>query len=312
MFHCNGWGFIWGMALVVGTNIILRNVETKAIYDAIVKYKVTHLCGAPIVLNMIANASPQDKKPLPNVVHTYTGGAPPPPSILTSMESQGFTVLHSYGLTETYGPALVCTWKPEWDALAPELRAKIKARQGVQHIGLQSVDVLDPATMTPVSRDGKTIGEIMARGSTIMKGYLKDEDATRAAFAGGWFHTGDLGVIHPDGYMEVKDRSKDIIISGGENISSIEIESVLFQHPGVLEAAVVARPDPQWGESPCAFVTLREGARVSADDLVAYCRKCLPRFYVPKRIVFGALPKTSTGKVLKFKLREIAKTTSKL
>lgn len=307
MFHCNGWGFIWGMALVAGISIILRNVDTKAIYNAIVQHRVTHLCGAPIVLNMIANASPQDKQPLPHVVATYTGGAPPPPSVLSNMESQGFTVLHSYGLTETFGPALVCTWKPEWDHLDPDLRAKIKARQGVQHIGLQSVDVLDPITMRPVPRDGKTMGEIMARGSTIMKGYFKDEDATRKAFEGGWFHTGDLGVIHPDGYMEVKDRSKDIIISGGENISSIEIESVLFQHPEVLEAAVVARPDAQWGESPCAFVTLRHGAHVSGEEIVAYCRKSLPRFYVPKTVVFGVLPKTSTGKVEKFKLREMVK-----
>jgi acyl-CoA synthetase (AMP-forming)/AMP-acid ligase II len=309
MFHCNGWGFIWGMAAVAGTNVIIRNVEIRAIYDCIVRHKVTHLCGAPVVLNMIASALPDERKALPQRVATYTGGAPPPPSVLSAMEEQGFSVLHSYGLTETYGPALVCTWKPEWDALPLQERARIKARQGVQHVGLQGVDVLDPGTMRPVARDGREIGEIMARGCTIMKGYFKDEEATRKAFEGGWFHTGDLGVVHPDGYMEVKDRSKDIIISGGENISSIEVEAVLFKHPDVLEAAVVAKPDERWGESPCAFVTLRANAKgnVTADTLIAYCRKHLPRYYVPKTVVFCELPKTSTGKVQKFKLRETAK-----
>lgn len=308
MFHCNGWTFIWGMAAIAGTNVIIRNVEAKAIYDSIVKHKVTHLCGAPVVFNTIANAPPQDKKKLPGRVFTITGGAPPPPSVLSNMESMGFTVLHSYGLTETYGPALVCVWKPEWNGLSAEERARIKARQGVATVGLQGLDVLDPDTMKAVPRDAKTIGEIMIRGHTVMKGYFKDEDATRKAFEGGWYHTGDLGVMHPDGYVEVKDRSKDIIISGGENISSIEVESVLFKHPQIMEAAVVARPDKHWGESPCAFVTLREGAMgVNADTIVAYCREHLPKFYVPKTIVFCELPKTTTGKVQKFKLREMAK-----
>lgn len=311
MFHCNGWCFVWGMAAVAGTNVIIRNVEAKAIYDSIVEHKVTHLCGAPVVLNTIANAGPHERKPLPGRVSTITGGAPPPPSVISSMEEKGFSVTHSYGLTETYGPALVCTWKPVWDRLPAHERARIKARQGVAHMGLQGADVLDVTTMQPVARDGTTIGEIMIRGSTVMKGYFRDEEATRKAFEGGWFHTGDLGVIHPDGYIEVKDRSKDIIISGGENISSIEIESVLFKHPDIMEAAVVARPDKQWGECPCAFVTLQESAKgVTADAIIAYCRQNLPRYYVPKTIVFCDLPKTSTGKVQKFKLRERAKALS--
>lgn len=311
MFHCNGWGFLWGMAAVAGTNVIIRNVEVKAIYDSIVKHKVTHLCGAPVVLNMIASAGPHERKPLPGRVSALTGGAPPPPSVISSMEEKGFSVIHSYGLTETYGPALICTWKPEWDRLPAHERARIKARQGVAHMGLQGADVLDPSTMQPVARDAKTIGEIMIRGTTVMKGYFRDEEASRKAFEGGWFHTGDLGVIHPDGYIEVKDRSKDIIISGGENISSIEIEAVLFKHPEILEAAVVARPDKHWGESPCAFVTLRESAKgVTADTIITYCRNNLPRYYVPKTIVYCDLPKTSTGKVQKFKLRELAKALS--
>jgi len=304
MFHCNGWGFTWGIAAISGTNVILRSVEPKPIFDAISRHKVTHLCGAPVVLNLIANSG----QTIPHKVSVITGGAPPPPSVLSSMEEKGFDVTHSYGLTETYGPALVCTWKPEFEKFSIKERAKIKARQGVAHVGLQGVDVLD-LRMVPVARDGKQIGEIMVRGSTVMKGYFRDEEATRQAFEGGWFHTGDLGVIHPDNYIEVKDRSKDIIISGGENISSIEIESILFKHPSIMEAAVVARPDPQWGESPCAFVTLRESSvgNITSEEIISYCRKNLPRYYVPKTIVFCELPKTSTGKVQKFKLREQAK-----
>ena len=307
MFHCNGWSFPWGVAAVAGTNVIIRSVDCKVIYDALVKHRVTHLCGAPVVLNTIANARPHEKKPLPGRVDVLTGGAPPPPSVLSSMEEQGFSITHSYGLTETYGPALVCSWKSQWDQLPPASRALLKARQGVMHVGLQSAEVINPTTMQPVHRDGKTIGEIMIKGSTVMKGYFKDEEATRLAFEGGWFHTGDLGVMHPDGYIEVKDRSKDIIISGGENISSIEIESVLFKHPDILEAAVVARLDEKWGETPCAFVTLRESAKdVTSGSIIAYCQKNLPRFYVPKTVVFSDLPKTSTGKVKKFVLREKA------
>lgn len=306
MFHCNGWGFTWGIAAISGTNVILRAVEPKSIFDAISRHKVTHLCGAPVVLNTIANAPHS----LPNnhKVSVITGGASPPPSVLSSMEEKGFDVTHSYGSTETYGPALVCTWKPEFEKFPREERARIKARQGVAHVGLQEVDVLD-SRMVPVARDGKQIGEIMVRGSTVMKGYFRDEEATRQAFEGGWFHTGDLGVIHPDNYIEVKDRSKDIIISGGENISSIEIESILFKHPSIMEAAVVARPHPEWGESPIAFVTLRESSagNITSEEIIAYCRKNLPRYYVPKTIVFCELPKTSTGKVQKFKLREQAK-----
>lgn len=308
MFHCNGWSFTWGIAAMAGTNIIIRNVETKAIFESIVEHSVTHLCGAPVVLNMMASAQPCDKKPLPGRIDVLTGGAPPPPSVLARMEEQGFSVIHSYGLTETYGPALVCAWKPEWNVFPLESRMRLKSRQGVAHMGLQAADILDPTTMRPVQRDGKSLGEIMLRGSTVMKGYFRDEEATRVAFEGGWFHTGDIGVMHPDGYIEIKDRSKDIIISGGENISSIEIESLLFKHPDVMEAAVVARPDKQWGETPCAFVTLQESSKaVTSESIIAYCRKVLPRYYVPKTVVFCDLPKTSTGKVQKFVLRERAK-----
>ncbi|CAM6043279.1 unnamed protein product [Sphagnum compactum] len=307
MFHCNGWTFTWGVAAMAGTNIIMRNMETKTVYDLIAKHRVTHLCGAPVVLNTITSAGSREKKKLPGRVHVLTGGAPPPPSVLSKMEGEGFDVMHSYGLTETYGPALVCSWKPEWNTLPLEARARLKARQGVIHLALQEADVLDPTTMMPVQRDGSTIGEVMLKGSTVMKGYLKDEEATRAAFKGGWFHTGDLGIIHPDGYIQIKDRSKDIIISGGENISSIEVESVLFKHPDILEAAVVARPDDHWGETPCAFVTLKDSAsNVSAESIIAYCRKHLPRFYVPRTVIFSELPKTSTGKVQKVVLRERA------
>ncbi|KAI3517974.1 hypothetical protein L1887_06254 [Cichorium endivia] len=307
MFHCNGWCLTWSMAAQGGTNVCLRAVTAKAIFESISKHKVTHMAGAPTVLNMIINAPAAEQLPLPGKVAVMTGGAPPPSQVLFSMEKLGFDVFHSYGLTETYGPATVCTWKPEWDNLPLETRAKIKSRQGVNHLGLEEVDVKDPVTMKSVEWDGKMIGEVMFRGNTVMNGYFKDIKATQEAFKDGWFRSGDLGVRHSDGYIELKDRSKDIIISGGENISTIEVESVLFRHPAVLEAAVVGRPDDHWGETPCAFVKVKEGCELSGDDLIAYCRENLPRYMAPRTVVFEELPKTSTGKVQKFVLRQKAK-----
>jgi len=308
MFHCNGWCFPWAVAAQGGTNVCIRNVTAKGIFSSIAEYKVTHMCGAPTVLNMIINAPASDMCPLPGKVTVVVGGAPPPPQVLFKMEELGFTVTHGYGLTETYGPATVCAWKPEWDALPPDERAKIKARQGVHHLGLEEVDVKDPVTLNSVPADAKTMGEVMFRGNTIMNGYLKNLDATREAFKGGWFRSGDLGVKHPDGYIELKDRSKDIIISGGENISTIEVESVIFSHPAVLEAAVVARPDNHWGETPCAFVKLKDGYdNVSAHEIIKFCRDRLPHYMAPRTVVFEDLPKTSTGKTQKFVLREKAK-----
>ncbi|KAJ7295987.1 hypothetical protein O6H91_04G112000 [Diphasiastrum complanatum] len=316
MFHCNGWCFTWVIAAQGGTNICLRNLSAKATFDAIAEHKVTHLCGAPVVLNIIINSQPHERKPLPHKVEVFTGGAPPPPSILSQMEQLGFIVHHSYGLTETYGPALICDWRTEWDALPLMERALLKSRQGVVHLGLCDADVKDPSTMLSVPRDGQTLGEVMLRGNTVMKGYFKDQEATAKAFEGGWFHTGDLGVIHPDAYIQLKDRSKDIIISGGENISSIEVESVLFRHPQILEAAVVARPDDYWGETPCAFVSLKDSATnqalVSSESVIAFCRKHLSGYMVPRSVVFGELPKTATGKVQKFVLRERAKSMGSL
>ncbi|CAO2833746.1 unnamed protein product [Amaranthus hypochondriacus] len=308
MFHCNGWCFPWGVAVQGGTNICLRNVIAQDIFRNIVEHKVTHMCGAPTVMNMIINSSDDDKRPLPNKVIAVTGGAPPPPHVLFKMEELGFSVIHGYGLTETYGPSTVCVWKPEWDNFPPSERAKIKARQGVLHVGLEEVDIKDPITMKSVPADGKTMGEVMLRGNTVMNGYLRDEKATRAAFEGGWFHSGDLGVKQPDGYIELKDRSKDIIISGGENISTIEVESVIFNHPAVLEAAVVGRPDDHWGETPCAFVKLKNGhENVIASDIIKFCRDNLPHYMAPRTVVFEDLPKTSTGKTQKFILREKAR-----
>lgn len=308
MFHCNGWCLAWAIAALGGTNICLRNVTASGIFDNIVKHGVTHMSGAPTVLNMIANAPLSVQKPLPGKVTVMTGGAPPPPQVLFSMEAMGFNVLHSYGLTETYGPATVCTWKPEWDLLPPDTRARIKARQGLHHLALAEVDVKDPVTMKSVPANAKTMGEVMLRGNTVMEGYLKDEKATKAAFEGGWFRTGDLAVKHPDLYIELKDRSKDIIISGGENISTIEVEAVLFSHPDILEAAVVGRPDDHWGETPCAFVKLKDGrGSVSEAQIIRYCRDKLPHFMVPRTIIFSDLPKTLTGKTQKFVLRERAK-----
>ncbi|XP_057776163.1 butanoate--CoA ligase AAE1 [Salvia miltiorrhiza] len=307
MFHCNGWCLTWGVAAQGGTNICLRNVTAKGIFDSIATHRVTHMGGAPTVLNMIINVAASERRPLPGRVTVMTGAAPPPPQVLFEMEEQGFNITHAYGLTETYGPGTVCTWKPEWDSLPLEARAKLKARQGLQHLGLEELDIKDPVTMQSVPRDGKTMGEVMFRGNTVMNGYLNNVEATQEAFRGGWFHSGDLGVMHSDGYIELKDRSKDIIISGGENISTIEVESVIFSHPAVLEAAVVGRPDEHWGETPCAFVKLKEGYAVTAQDIINYCRDRLPHYMAPRTLVFEELPKTSTGKTQKFLLRAKAK-----
>ncbi|KAF8780103.1 hypothetical protein HU200_001760 [Digitaria exilis] len=303
MFHCNGWNLPWGVAMQGGTNVCLRHFTAKVIFDSIAKHKVTHMGGAPTVLNMIANAPAGDQKLLPGAVRVMTGGAPPPPRVLFAVEELGFVVYHIYGLTETYGPATVCTWMPEWDALPAEERARLKARQGFHHIAMQDVDVKNADTMESVPYDGQTVGEVMFRGNTVMSGYYKDLDATRESMAGGWLHTGDLAVRHPDGYIQLKDRAKDIIISGGENISSIEVESVIFSHPAVLEAAVVARPDDYWGETPCAFVKLKDGASATEAEIISFCRERMPRYMAPKTVVFEDLPKTSTGKTQKFVLR---------
>ncbi|RVX15924.1 putative acyl-activating enzyme 1, peroxisomal [Vitis vinifera] len=307
MFHCNGWCLTWGVAAQGGTNVCLRNVTAKGIFDSISQHRVTHMGGAPTVLNMIINAPVGDQRPLPGKVAVMTGGAPPPPQVLFNMKELGFGVFHSYGLTETYGPGTVCTWKPEWDLLPPDKQAKINARQGLHHLGMEEVDIKDPVTMKSVPPDAKTIGEVMFRGNTVMNGYLKDIKATEESFKGGWFRSGDLGVKHPDGYIELKDRSKDIIISGGENISTIEVEAVLFSHPAILEAAVVGRPDDHWGETPCAFVKLKEGCNANANEIIKFCRDKLPHYMAPKTVVFYDLPKTSTGKTQKYILKEKAK-----
>jgi fatty-acyl-CoA synthase len=308
MFHCNGWCFPWTLACAAGTSVCIRKVEAKAIFDAIGDQGVTHFCGAPIVLSIVLNAKPEERREFSHTVEVMTAAAPPPAAVLKGMEAAGFHMTHVYGLTETYGPAVICAWKKEWDQLPVDERASMKARQGVTYHALEDLDVMDPETMAPVPRDGKTMGEVMFRGNIVMKGYLKNPEATRQSFAGGWFHSGDLGVMHPDGYIQLKDRSKDIIISGGENISSIEVEDTLYHHPAVLEAAVVARPDEKWGETPCAFVTLKDGANdVTESDIIGFCRENMARFKAPKTVVFGPLPKTSTGKIQKFKLREQAK-----
>jgi fatty-acyl-CoA synthase len=304
MFHCNGWCFPWTVTALAGTHVCLRRVEAAAIYDAIERHGVTHLCGAPVVMNMLLNARDEA---LPHPVEMMTAGAAPPAAVIGGIEALGFHITHVYGLTEVYGPAVVCAWHDEWDAASPDERARLKARQGLNYPVLEGLMVADPETLAPVPQDGATMGEIFMRGNIVMKGYLKNANATEEAFAGGWFHTGDLAVAHPDGYIEIKDRSKDIIISGGENISTIEIEDVLYRHPAVLEAAVVARPDPQWGETPCAFVTLKDGATADAASIIAFCRQHLARFKAPRHVVFGPLPKTSTGKIQKFVLREQAK-----
>jgi len=307
MFHCNGWCFPWTISVVAGTHVCLRQVRAPAMYDAIERHKVTHLCGAPIVMATLLNAPAEEKKPLPHVVEFFTAAAPPPEAMLAAMKAAGFNVTHLYGLTETYGPATVNEWQLGWDALASAEQAAKKARQGVRYVPLEALDVRDPDTMAPVARDGAAMGEVMFRGNVVMKGYLKNKTATEKAFAGGWFHSGDLGVIHGDGYIQLKDRSKDIIISGGENISSIEVEDALYKHPSVQAAAVVAKPDEKWGETPCAFVELKPGQSASTDDLIAWCRKNLASYKCPRHVVFTDLPKTSTGKIQKFKLREMAK-----
>jgi fatty-acyl-CoA synthase len=307
MFHCNGWCFPWTISVVAGTHVCLRQVRARAMYDAIAEHKVTHLCGAPIVMATLLEAPEAEKKPLPHVVEFFTAAAPPPEAVLAAMKAAGFNVTHLYGLTETYGPATVNEWQSGWDALPAAEQAAKKARQGVRYVPLEALDVRHPDTMAPVPRDGESMGEVMFRGNVVMKGYLKNKAATEKAFAGGWFHSGDLGVIHPDGYIQLKDRSKDIIISGGENISSIEVEDALYKHPAVHAAAVVAKPDDKWGETPCAFVELKPGESASKDDLIAWCRKNLASYKCPRYVVFAELPKTSTGKVQKFKLREMAK-----
>jgi fatty-acyl-CoA synthase len=304
MFHCNGWCFPWTLSVVAGTHICLRAVRAAPIFDAIATHKVTHLCGAPIVMSTLLNAPEHERRPLPHVVEFVTAAAPPPESVLAAMKAAGFNVTHVYGLTETYGPASVNDWHRDWNALDPSEQAARKARQGVRYPVLEALDVLDPETMQAVPRDGETLGEVMFRGNVVMKGYLKNPPATAAAFAGGWFHSGDLGVIHPDGYVQIKDRSKDIIISGGENISSIEVEDALYKHPAVQVVAVVAKPDDKWGETPCAFVELKDGASASADELIAWCRDHLAAYKCPRHIVFAEIPKTSTGKLQKFKLRD--------
>jgi fatty-acyl-CoA synthase len=307
MFHCNGWCFPWTLAANCGTSVCARRVEPAAIFKAIAEDGVTHFSGAPVVLNMIINAKPEERQPLPRTVEVMTAAAPPPPAVLQKMEEAGFHITHVYGLTECYGPAVVCAWHDEWDALAPADKAQKKSRQGVPYTVLEDLMVADPETLQPVPRDGQTMGEVFMRGNVVMKGYLKNPKATDEAFAGGWFHTGDLGVWEPDGYIALRDRSKDIIISGGENISTIEVEGILYRNPKVLEAAVVAKPDDRWGEVPCAFVTLKPGQSATEEEIIAFCRENMARFKVPKKVVFGPLPKTSTGKVQKFVLREQAK-----
>ncbi len=307
MFHCNGWCFPWTMSVIGGTHVCLRWVRADAIWQALADHQVTHLCGAPIVMSTILNAPEEHKRKLDRVVEFFTAAAPPPEAVLAAMADAGFNVTHLYGLTETYGPAVVNDWNADWDALDSSERATKKARQGVRYAALEALDVIDPQTMQPVPRDGETIGEVMFRGNIVMKGYLNNPAATDEAFAGGWFHSGDLGVMHADGYIQLKDRSKDIIISGGENISSIEVEDALYKHPAIQAAAVVAKPDDKWGETPCAFIELKPETTLSAEEVISYCRENLAHFKCPRHVVFAELPKTSTGKIQKFKLREMAR-----
>ncbi len=306
MFHCNGWCFPWTIAANAGVCICLRAVRAEPIFELIREEKVSHFCGAPIVLNMLANA-PDELKDFSHEIKVMTAGASPPAAVIAKMEAMGIEVTHVYGLTETYGPSVVCAWKEEWDALERDAKATMKSRQGVKNMALNDLMVANPDTMEPVPHDGVTMGEIFMRGNVVMKGYLKNPSATQKSFKGGWFASGDLGVMHPDGYIELKDRSKDIIISGGENISSIEVEDVLYKHPAVMEAAVVAKPDEKWGETPCAFVDLKAGQTVSEADIIAFCRDHMAHFKAPRTVVFGPLPKTSTGKIQKFVLRDKAR-----
>ncbi|MBL95292.1 MAG: Long-chain-fatty-acid--CoA ligase [Alphaproteobacteria bacterium MarineAlpha3_Bin5] len=304
MFHCNGWCFPWTIAALAGTNICLRRVNAETIFEAIATHKVTHFCGAPIILNLIINATQIEKKDFKHRVNVMTAAAPPPASTLESMQREGFHVTHVYGLTETYGPAVVCAWHHEWDDLSIEEQATLKSRQGVKYPMLEKLTILNPDSMEPVPSNSQTIGEVMFRGNIVMKGYLKNPTATKKALSDGWLHSGDLGVIQSDGYIQLKDRSKDIIISGGENISSIEIEDVLYRHPDIQGAAVVAKPDEKWGESPCAFIEIRENTNLTEDQIIQFCRKNMAHFKCPKSVVFGELPKTSTGKIQKYKLRK--------
>ena len=310
MFHCNGWGYPWTIPMLNGKTICLRAIDVKKIFELIEKYEITHFGGAPIVLNMITGAPDSDKKKLNRKVYVLTAGAPPPSIIFKKMKELGFEVMHVYGLTETYGHVTQCAWNDEWNELDEEKQNEIKARQGVRYPNTEGVAIMDPETMKEVPRDGKTIGEIMIRGNVVMKSYFKDQEATEKAMKGGWFHSGDLAVMHPDGYVKIQDRSKDIIISGGENISSIEIENTLAKHPGVSIAAVVAKPDEKWGEVPCAFIEKVKDKEVTEKELIDFCRQTLAGFKIPKKIEFCELPKTSTGKIQKFELRKKAKETN--
>ena len=307
MFHCSGWTYTWAVTAVGGTHVCLRRVDPALIFPAIARHGVTHMCGAPIIMTMLIHAPAEVKQTFAHPVEIATGGAAPPSTVIAAMEAMGFRVTHLYGLTESYGPASFCAWQEAWEELPLAERAGRMARQGVGYPTAAGLMVADPATLAPVPRDGATLGEVMLRGNTLMKGYLKNPRATETAFAGGWFHTGDLAVWHPDGYIEIKDRSKDVIISGGENISSLEVEEALYKHPAVMEAAVVAKPDARWGETPCAFVTLKPGAGATAEEIVSFLRGTIAHFKVPRHVVFGPLPKTSTGKIQKFVLRERAR-----
>lgn len=307
MFHCNGWCFTWSLSVLTGTHVCLRRVEAGSIYRALAEHKVTHMCGAPIIMNMLVNAADSLKRDLPHTVGFHSAAAPPPAAVMERMEKSGFKVTHLYGLTETYGPATVNAWHTEWNDLPTEERVQIKARQGVPYQTLEGLSVRNPETMEEVPRDGKTMGEVMFQGNVVMKGYLKNPKATQEAFAGGWFHSGDLGVWHPDNYIQLKDRSKDIIISGGENISSIEVEDTLYKHEHILEAAVIGIPDEKWGEVPVAFITLKPGApSLTTEEIRDFCKESLARYKCPRYVVFGDLPKTSTGKIQKYKLRDRA------
>lgn len=309
MFHCNGWTFTWGVAARGGTNVCIRNITACEMYTNIYNHKVTHMCCAPVVLNILLEAQPHERCEMTSKVNILIGGSPPPISLLEKMKELGFHIMHAYGLTEATGPALLCEWQSKWNQLPEDLQARLKARQGVSILTLDNIDVKNTKTMEGVPHDGKTIGEIVLRGSSLMKGYFKDEKETTKAFHKGWLLTGDVGVIHPDGYVEIKDRSKDVIISGGENISSVELESILFKHPAILEVTVVAMPHPRWGESPCAFVVLKKPGDITETEILAYCKKHMPKFMVPKKVEFvKELPKTGTGKVLKVELRKVAKT----
>ena len=307
MYHCNGWCFTWSITMMGGTHVCLRWVRSKAMYDAIVDHHVTNLSGAPIVMATLLNATPDEKRQITHTVAFNHAAAPPPEAVLSAMTEAGFRLTHLYGLTETYGPATINEWNAAWNELPRDALAAKKARQGVRYVTLEELTVMNPETMQVVPADGETLGEVMFRGNNVMKGYLKNKKATEEAFAGGYFHSGDLGVLHPDGYIQLKDRSKDIIISGGENISSIEVEDVLYKHPAVAFCAVVAKQDEKWGETPCAFVELRPGATATSDEIIEWCRQGLARFKVPRHVVFTEVPKTSTGKIQKFKLREMTK-----